>query len=154
MKDTILDEFEHEPRKGIPSGAMQYFCRYLLCLYWAFGVVQIGYYISTQVEYAKFSTPIFIIIILRLVLPLYLIYYNLIHAFMEQTQKSSIPEFPKWMTSITIAILALNFLGALRQSMSDLSYGILDLSTSTYILNLFCLGVVLLQEYKYFKWGS
>ena len=152
MENIILDEIENdEPDGKIPSTAKHYLSRYLLCLVWLFALLQLAPYFLTYLDTIKLN-DLALIIILRVGIPVYSIYYHLVHGYMEQKQKVYTPRFPIWMIGITIGILALNLLGNIITTFNDLAYGILTLSTSFFILNIFCAAVVLHQEIKYYKW--
>jgi len=152
MDNIILDELEdQEPNGGIPSSRKHYLSRYFLCITWFFGLI---YNILSYFSYSEGIdlSNIFILIALQFAIPIFSIYYNLIHAYMEQKQKQNISKFPRWMIATMIGILLLELLRVIAQILNDVTYSVLTISTSFLILNLFCLAIVCYQEVRYFKW--
>lgn len=154
MENIILDEIEDkDPNGKIPSTTRHYLSRYFLCLVWLFGLLKLLPYFWTYITSIALNDLV-LILILRLVIPVYSIYYNLVCGYMEQKHKVYTPIFPQWMTGLTIGILVLNLLGVIYTTSNDLFYGTLTLTTSFYMLNIFCAAVVLLQEIRYYRWQN
>lgn len=151
MENIILDEIEDEKSKeGISSSALHYLPRFFLCFGSLFAFLSAFNFFQNLNSYGFID--LLILLLLQVIMPIFFIYYNLVHAFMEIKRKPAVPKFGKKMIAISIAIISWYLLGGFYTLFTDLIYMGINLYTAVFVFGIFCQAIVLSQEIKYYKW--